>query len=574
MSTNNTATKLKAAYKKNQADQNEFIKGLENLVFGAPQPHNIELEKAVIGACLLEREAFPRVNFLLPSHFYDDKHAIIWEACSQLYERELPIDLLTVTDFLKNMKKWRMSGELNVHFSTIDKTEGFANALEAIGGAFYLVELTKIVASTANLEYHARILYQKYLSRDYIRKLYQGLARAHAEEGDIFEERNTMAEELLVSSPSAFFRVRSWNQVIEDAGREPEMFRLAGELLHQNSITILFGPPGSAKSIGAVQLGNAIASGRSFLPGILVNELGNEVKQQPEELSVLFIDMELFDREVEKRYTEGGTRYQFSPNFYRVDPNPNFLDYPEEDMDKYINRQIETLVRQRMPQVLIVDNITALSSESASDINIAIKIMRFLKRLRIRYNLTILVLAHTTKHQNKMEQLTLSAMKGASAFQDFAPTIFGINENANEEGTYYLKQLKARNSEKVFGASNVIRYRTSKIDNMLSWEFIGLAHEDECLKSFMEAGDQEEYIKKAVELKAKDWTKGWRKIHQEIGYPHAVNTLIMRCKMYVQGSQMYELDPNGNFVFTGHNKEGSAEAAPPAANNPSDTVPF
>lgn len=559
---------LKPVFKKSQAETNEFVKGLENYVFGSPQPHSIELEQAILGAILIERDAFTRVNFLRPEHFYDDKHSLIYDACCQLSEKEVPIDILTVSDHMKNMKKWRVSGELNQHFSTIDKTEGFQNALDAIGGPVYIVELTQRVASSANIEYHARIIYQKFLSRDYIKKLYQGLARAHAEEVDIFEERNTMAEELLVSSPSAFFRIRSWNQVIEDAQREPEMFRLAGELLHQNSITILFGPPGSAKSIGAVMLGNAIASGTSFIPGILVNELGNEVRETPEELSVLFIDMELFDREVEKRYTEGDTKFQFSPNFMRLDPNPNFLDYPDEDPDKYITRQIETVVRQRMPHVLIVDNITALSSESSSDVNVALKIMRFLKRLRIRYNLTILVLAHTTKFSNKMEQLTMAAMKGASAIQDFAPTIFGINENAVEEGTYYLKQLKARNGEKVFGVSNVIKYRTTKIDNMLRWEFIGLAHEDECLKQFMEAGDQDEFIKKAVELKAKDWTKGWRTIHKEIGYPHSWTTLRYRCLAWVQGSQMYELDPDSNIVFVGNKEEAPSEPSS------SDAVPF
>lgn len=571
-------TKLKAAWRNPATiEGREFISGLENLLFGAQQPHAIELEQVILGACLIDNTAFPTVNFLKTECFYQDINAIIFDAFSQLAEKEIPIDLVTVTDQLRKMKKWRVSGELNKHFATIEKTDGHKHALEAIGGGYYLVELTNRVTSSANLEYHARIIYQKYLLREGIREAYRFLAKAYAEEQDVFELRNELAESMLVSSPTSYFRIRTWNEVMDDASKIQEMHRLAGELLHKGSITILFAPPGVGKSIVAVQIGNAIAAGESLFPGILDNELaGNGLDKQGEKLSVLFLDMELFDKEIEKRYSYEDQRYHFAETFYRVDPNPAFIDYPDEDMDKFITRQIETFVRQRMPDVLIVDNITALSNESASDPNIAIKIMRFLKRLRIKYNLTILVLAHTTKYSSKTEQIQLSSMKGASAFQDMAPCIWAIGQNYMEEGNaYYMKQLKSRNGEKVNGAENVIKVRIGQEKGMLKYIFDGLDHEDNCLKSFMDQQDQDDFIEKAVKIKAKDWSKGWREIAKEINFPYSHVTLMNRCKVFVAGSNQYEFDASGNIIAAATDEKPlSPDVKPVSARGTLDEIPF
>ena len=553
---------LRTAWRSPEAIENrEFIAGLEKAVFGTVQPHDRDFECAVLGAIMLDSAIFHVVDFLEPEHFYFDIHAIIYNACQRLAGKNAPIDLLTVAKELKDMKKWKVGGLAHKHYATIEKVGRHKSALDAVGGPFYLTELTGRVGSSANTEYHARILYQLFLYREGIRRAYRFIGKCYAQEGDVFDLRNELAEGMLISSPTGYFRVRTWNQVLEDASRQPEMARLAGELLHKGSITIMFAPPGSGKSIGAVQLGNAIASGKSIFPQILVNELGEDRLDDPQPMNVGFLDMELFDKEVEKRYTNDETvanRFRFADTFWRVDPNPEFLDYPDEDIDRFINRQIEGIVRQRTPDVLIVDNLTALSSESASDVNVAIRIMRFLKKLRIKYQLTILVIGHTTKYGNKMEKLALSAMKGASAIQDFAPTIFGISENYMDTGGYYLKQLKGRNGRQVYGETNVIKYRIEKVDNMLKWVFDGFANEDECINQFMDQDDQDRYIEEAVKLKAKHWEKGWRKIAKELGYPFSFMTLMNKCKEYVAGSSQYEFQGK-DIVFI---KEGKDPVKP------------
>ena len=114
--------------------------------FGRQQPQNIEMEQAVIGALMIEQDAFSQVSELLkPESFYDHRHKIIFDAIRSLNVQERPVDILTVRDYLDSQ-----------------------NNLEEAGGPTYLIQLTSNVTSSAHIEYHARIIAQKYLARQLI----------------------------------------------------------------------------------------------------------------------------------------------------------------------------------------------------------------------------------------------------------------------------------------------------------------------------------------------------------------------------------------------------------------------
>ncbi len=137
---------------------------LSNYVFGKVQPQAIPLEEAVLGALMLDKEALPIVlDILRPESFYLDAHQLIYKAMLRLFEKSQPIDLLTVTEALKK------SGDL-----------------EAIGGPYYLVELTNKVASAANIEYHARIIAQKYVQRELISVSTRIIRDAYEDTTDVF----------------------------------------------------------------------------------------------------------------------------------------------------------------------------------------------------------------------------------------------------------------------------------------------------------------------------------------------------------------------------------------------------
>jgi replicative DNA helicase len=120
---------------------------LSSYVFGKVQPQAIPLEQVVLGALMLDRMAMPKVVALLkPESFYLQSHQHIYQAALNLFGLSRPIDLLTVAEELRRMGK-------------IDQLEA---------GAAYLVEISNMVASAENIEYHSRIIFQQHIKRQLI----------------------------------------------------------------------------------------------------------------------------------------------------------------------------------------------------------------------------------------------------------------------------------------------------------------------------------------------------------------------------------------------------------------------
>ena len=132
---------------------------------GKLPPQALDLEEAVLGALMLEKDALSAViDILKPDVFYKDSHQKIFEAIQALFQRSSPVDILTVTAQL------RQQGDL-----------------EMIGGAYYITELTNRVASAANIEYHARIISQKFIQRELIRISTEIISNAYEDTTDIFD---------------------------------------------------------------------------------------------------------------------------------------------------------------------------------------------------------------------------------------------------------------------------------------------------------------------------------------------------------------------------------------------------
>ena len=127
---------------------------------GRLQPQAPELEEAVLGALMLEKDAYSIVSEILkPECFYEKAHELIYAAIVDLAVQQLPIDMMTVTEQL------RKRGDL--------------------GGPYYIAQLTSKVASSAHIEYHARIIAQKYLARELISFSSQIQSKAFDETTDV-----------------------------------------------------------------------------------------------------------------------------------------------------------------------------------------------------------------------------------------------------------------------------------------------------------------------------------------------------------------------------------------------------
>lgn len=151
---------------------------------GRVMPQAVDLEEAVLGALMLEKNALTLViDILRPVVFYKEAHIIIYEAIRNLFSKSEPIDLLTVVNELKNMGK-----------------------LDLVGGAYYIAQLTSRIASSANIEFHAKILLQKYIQRELIRTSTETINDAFDDTNDVFDLLDRAEKNLFDINESNFKR--------------------------------------------------------------------------------------------------------------------------------------------------------------------------------------------------------------------------------------------------------------------------------------------------------------------------------------------------------------------------------
>ncbi len=133
--------------------------------YGKLQPQDLKIEEAVLGALMLEKEAYTAVSDILkPESFYDTAHQRIYEAIVELASQQRPIDMLTVTQQLRN-----------------------DGNLEMVGGPARITQLTGLVSSAANVEFHARIVAQKYIARRLITFSSTIQEKAFDETNDVYD---------------------------------------------------------------------------------------------------------------------------------------------------------------------------------------------------------------------------------------------------------------------------------------------------------------------------------------------------------------------------------------------------
>ncbi|MEI7499112.1 MAG: replicative DNA helicase [Bacteroidota bacterium] len=143
------------------------VSGLNEIVFehGKIPPQALDLEEAVLGAMMLENDRLAEViEVLKPEVFYKENHQIIFSAIQRLFGQNEPVDILTVTEEL------RKRGELDI-----------------AGGPYFITMLTNRIASAANIEFHSRIILQKFIQRELIRVSSEIIKDAYEDTTDVFD---------------------------------------------------------------------------------------------------------------------------------------------------------------------------------------------------------------------------------------------------------------------------------------------------------------------------------------------------------------------------------------------------
>jgi len=178
--------------------------GFNPLEHGRVPPQAPDLEEAVLGAMMLEQNALTNViDIFKPEVFYREAHQKIFKAIYSLFKESEPVDILTVTQKLQKM------GEL-----------------ESVGGAWYISQLTNRVASAANVEFHARVVIQKFLQRELIRISDGIIKESYEDASDVFDILDKAEKELFAISETNLRRNYSdMPSLVKDAIKQIEKAR-------------------------------------------------------------------------------------------------------------------------------------------------------------------------------------------------------------------------------------------------------------------------------------------------------------------------------------------------------------
>ena len=270
--------------------------------------------------------------------------------------------------------------------------------------------------------------------------------------------------------------IRSANRRMKDARNQPDIDQLFSMVWQSNELHVLFADTGIGKSIFAVAISIALCKGDNFLG------LPNQTESQ----IILFYDFELSDRQFRKRYSNSyGDEDSLHPNLF-IDT----LDFAliselscgsDEKFNELVFDKICYDIEKKKANIVVLDNLTFLSSQTTQDTQAAMKVMRRLNEMKKKYNISLLVLAHTPK-RSQYSPITINDLAGSKHLSNFSDSISAIGKSAYDKNIRYIKQIKpSRSGELLYDAENVIVCQLVKHDTFLTFEFIEFGKETDYL---------------------------------------------------------------------------------------------
>ena len=285
------------------------------------------------------------------------------------------------------------------------------------------------------------------------------------------------------------YKAKTANRTIQEAALRPDPISLYLGLIYEGELSCMFSDSNLGKSIFAVQIATKIA----------------------EQMKVLYFDFELSDKQFQLRYTdENGVLNQFPDNLYRVEIDRDALDV-SGDFEDAVMGNIEQAAVQTGAKVLIVDNLTYLCAASEKG-DLAGRLMIRLMSLKKKYDITMLILAHTPKRL-LTNPITQNDLAGSKKIFNFFDSVFAIGKSAKDENLRYIKQIKVRYGSFTYDSNNVIVSTIEKVGAFLQFVNIGYATEKEHLKEPSEK-DVSQMIENIKQLRARG--KSIREIAKEL----------------------------------------------------------
>jgi replicative DNA helicase len=402
----------------------------KSLLYGKVMPHAREIEDAVLGAIMLSPGAFDKVRQVLqPEHFYADSNKAVFRAFISLAHARSPIDILTTVEWLKT-----------------------AGELEMVGGAYYVAKLTNAVVSDANIEAHARIVYDRYLSRELIRISGEVITTAY-EEGadphDLLQEFEAKLSGLAISKtvkpyrPLHVIAKEALNQIYEIQEAKSELTGVPSGVSSIDAVTqgwqptnliIVAARPGVGKSALAANFALNAAQHPEKPTAVGVFSLEMSSVQWVLRLMSAQSGMGMYDLK-RGRVTDGEMRKLEQIAYGQFEKTRIFFDETPH-LDIYtLKSKARFMVSREGVGLLIIDYLQLMSAKRSSNETReqeVSKISRELKQLAKELNIPVIALSQLSR-QGDNDNPRLSNLRESGAIEQDADDVFFLVEVSEED---------------------------------------------------------------------------------------------------------------------------------------------
>jgi len=436
---------------------------LSTMVYGKVPPQAKDLEEAVLGAIMLEKNAFDNVIEILHAEcFYVDAHQSIFKAFQNLAQKSLPIDILTVVEELK------INGEL-----------------DNVGGPYAITKLTNSVVSTANIEAHARIVLQKFIQRELIKISGEIIGDSYEDSTDVFDLLDD-AEQKMFNITNNYLkknyedignalaktinRIDELRNKKEDISGVPSGFPSIDRVTYgwqPTDLIILAARPSVGKTAFALNLARNAAMHPTkptavafFSLEMSSAQLVSRILSAVSEISLEKISRgKLEDYEYQQLHTKGIKKLETAPIYIDDTAALNIFEF---------RAKARRLVNKHKVGLIIIDYLQLMSGTNDRGSNREQEISnisRNLKGLAKELGVPIIALSQLsraveTRKESKMPQL--SDLRESGAIEQDADMVMFIYRPE------YYEQMANENGESTHGETNIriAKHRNGSLENI------------------------------------------------------------------------------------------------------------
>ena len=394
--------------------------------YGHLQPQALELEVAVLGALMVDSDAIGRLGGMLkPESFYDKRHQLIFDAIREMDLHDRPIDILTVTDYLRRK-----------------------GTLEEVGGPFYVTELTSRVVSSVNIEYHARIIAQKKLARDLITFTSKTQTDAFDETVDVEElmqraeselfdiSRNNMKRDFTQINPvikEAYMGIQKASKNTSGLSGLPSGFHALDKMTagwQNTDLIILAARPAMGKTAFALSIIRNMAVDQHIPVGMFSLEMGNVQLVQRLISNVCQIPGDKIKSGQLEKYEWG----QLDNKITALDNAPLYIDDTPQLSVFELRTKARRMVREHGVKMIFIDYLQLMSANvgKGSRQEEISTISRALKGLAKELNIPIMALSQLNRNLEGREGVEgkrpqLSDLRESGAIEQDADIVLFVN---------------------------------------------------------------------------------------------------------------------------------------------------